>query len=58
LTNRVPDGDTVCFFSAEQLKKAEFYIDKLIIEGKEYHMMPSSVVSVALLLKYLDRPES
>ena len=52
----IADGDTVCFFSVEQLRNAEFYIDKIIIAGKEYHMMPSSIVSVVLLLKYLDKP--
>ncbi len=49
------DGYKVCFFSIEQLKNAEFYIDKIIIEEEEYPMMPSSVVSVVLLLKYLNK---
>lgn len=49
------DGDKVCFFSIKQLKNAKFYIDKINIEGKEYKMTPSSIVSIILLLKYLDR---
>lgn len=47
------DGDKVCFFSVEQLNTAKFYVDKIEIEGKVYKMMPSSVVSIVLLLKYL-----
>ncbi len=52
------DGDKVCFFSVEQLRNATYCVDKMVVEGKEYKMMPSSVVSVVLLLQYLDRVES
>lgn len=55
--NVTADGDKVCFFSVEQLKNAEYYVDKIQIEGKEYKMMPSSVVSIVLLLKYLNRAD-
>lgn len=49
------DGDKVCFFSLEQLRNATYCVDKMVIDGKEYKMMPSSVVSVVLLLQYMDK---
>lgn len=51
------DGDKVRFFTIEQLKNAEFGIDSIKINGVEYKMMPSSVVSVVLLLKYYENRE-
>lgn len=56
--NVVTDGDKVCFFTLEQLKSAQYHVDKIVIEGKEYRMMPSSVVSVVLLLKYMEGKEA
>lgn len=52
--NVITDGDRVCFFTLEQLRSAEYHVDKLVIEEKEYKMVPSSVVSVVLLLQYLE----
>ena len=52
--NVVTDGDKVCFFSLEQLRSAEYHVDKIVIDGNEYRMMPSSVVSVVLLMKYME----
>lgn len=48
------DGSEIRFFSLEDLKNAKFYINKIEINGEEYRMVPSSIVSVVLLLKYLD----
>lgn len=56
--NVVTDGDKVCFFTLEQLKSAQYHVDKIVIEGKEYRMMPSSIVSVVLLLKYMEEKEA
>lgn len=52
------DGYKVRFFTLEQLKSAEFHVDKIVIKGKKYKMMPSSIVSVALLLKYMEEKEA
>ena len=52
------DGDKVCFFTIEQLKHAKYSVDRMEIEGKEYRMMPSSIVSVVLLLEYLETREN
>ncbi len=52
------DGYKVRFFTLEQLKSAQYHVDKIMIEGHEYRMMPSSVVSVVLLLKYMEGKEA
>lgn len=51
------DGDKVHFFTIEELKMAELDLDKMIVNGQEYKMMPSSVVSVVLLLEFLEKKE-
>lgn len=45
------DGDKVEFFTIEQLKQAKLSVDRMEVNGKEYRMMPSSMVSVVLLLQ-------
>ena len=52
------DGYTVRFFTLEQLKSAQYHVDKVMIEGHEYRMMPSTIVSVVLLLKYIEEKEA
>ncbi|MBQ7013840.1 MAG: hypothetical protein IJN11_08015 [Oscillospiraceae bacterium] len=47
------DGDEVRFFTIEQLKNAEYHIDKIVIDGNEYPMSPSYIISVILLLEYM-----
>lgn len=49
------DGSEVMFFSVKDLKEAEYGIDYIKINGKVYNMVPFSIVSVVLLLKYLNR---
>ena len=51
------DGNKVRFFTIEQLKNAKYYIDRIEIDNIEYKMMPSSIVSVVLLLKHFEKKE-
>ena len=51
------DGDRVAFFSIEELREAKLEVDKMTVAGKEYVMMPSVVVSIVLLLKYLEEKD-
>ena len=54
---QIVDGEIFEYFTIDELKRCRFGIDKMIAEKdgetKEYHMMPSSVGSVILLLQNL-----
>jgi len=49
------DGSKVVFYTIDELKTATLEVDKMIIAGYKYAMMPSAVASIALLLEYIEK---
>lgn len=54
--NVLTDGNKFEYFTAEQLSGFQYNVDSIVTgDGVKYKMMPSSIVSVVLLLRFLGR---
>ena len=51
------DGNRLIWFSTEELlsPKTELYSDKMIVNNKKYHMVPSVSASIAMLIDWIKK---
>ena len=51
---QIVDGEIFEFYSLNDLKTSDIYDDRIVVDNKTMHMMPSSLTSIALLLNNIN----